>query len=88
MDNQIIKVSAHSSASASAGAIAALIREKGEAEVRVVGAGALNQAVKAAILARGYLAPEGIEIVIVPSFASTTINGDERTAIRLEIQTR
>ena len=67
MDNQIIKVSAHSSASASAGAIAALIREKG---------------------ARGYLAPEGIEIVIVPSFASTTINGDERTAIRLEIQTR
>ena len=88
MEDQIIKVSAHSGASAVAGAIAALIREKGEAKIQVVGAGALNQAVKAVILARGYLAPEGIEIYMVPSFASTSINGDERTAIRLEIQTR
>jgi len=88
LENQIIKVSAHSGASAAAGAIAALIREKGEAEIQVVGAGALNQAVKAVILARGYLAPEGKEIYMLPSFASTTINGDERTAIRLEIKTR
>lgn len=86
MDLQIIKVSAHSNVNAVAGAIANMIRETGKAEVQVVGAGALNQGIKAVIIARGYVAPSGIDLICVPSFAEITINGEQRTAIRLMIQ--
>lgn len=84
----IIKVSSHSGVSAAAGAIAGCMRENGEAEVQVVGAGALNQAVKAIIIARGFLSPEGIDLCVVPSFCEITINDQERTAIRLNIHKR
>lgn len=83
--SSVIKVSARSSVSSVAGAIAGVLRESGRAKVQVVGAGALNQAVKATIIARGYLAPEGKDLHVVPSFEATEINGDERTAICLEI---
>lgn len=84
--NDVIKVSSHSSVSSVAGAVAGVIREKGRAAIQIVGAGALNQAVKAVIIARGYLAPEGKDIVMIPSFQDTSINGDERTAISLQIE--
>lgn len=86
--SSLIKVSARSQVSSVAGAIAAVLREEGKTQVQVVGAGALNQAVKAVIIARGYLSPEGKELVVVPSFLSTEINGDERTAICLDIEIR
>lgn len=86
--NDVIKVSSHSSVSSVAGAVAGVIREKGRAAIQIVGAGALNQAVKAVIIARGYLAPEGKDIVMIPSFQDTSINGDERTAISLQIEVR
>ena len=60
---EILKVSAKSSPNAVAGAIAGVIRETGEVEVQAVGAGAANQAIKAVAIARGYLAPAGIDLV-------------------------
>ena len=88
MDENAIKVSARSGVAGVAGAIAGVVREKKEAEIQVIGAGALNQAVKAIIVARGFLAPEGIDICCIPSFAEASISGEDRTAIRLVIRTR
>jgi stage V sporulation protein S len=84
----VIKVSAESRTSAVAGAIAGVIREHGRAEVQAIGAGAVNQAVKAAAIARGYLHEEGVEIVCLPEFTSVDIDGKERTAVRLVIEPR
>jgi len=84
----LLKVSSKSSANSVAGALAGVVREKGFAELQVVGAGALNQAVKAIAIARGFLAPSGIDIVCCPSFADIVINGEERTAIRLYVEPR
>ena len=88
MEMEVIKVSAHSSVNAVAGAIANVIREKGKTEVQVVGAGALNQGMKAVIIARGYVAPSGIDLVCIPAFTEITINGEQRTAIRLMIESK
>ena len=85
---EILKVSARSSPNSVAGAIAGVIREAGEVEVQAVGAGAANQAIKAIAIARGYLAPAGIDLVCAPSFANIVIGDDERTAIRLIVMTR
>lgn len=87
-DMEILKVSAKSSPNAVAGAIAGVIREASEVEVQAVGAGAANQAIKAIAIARGYLAPAGIDLVCAPSFANVVIGDDERTAIRLIVQVR
>jgi stage V sporulation protein S len=84
----VIKVSAESRTSAVAGAIAGVIREHGKAEVQAIGAGAVNQAVKAAAIARGYLHEEGVEIVVLPEFTSVEIDGKERTAVRLVVEPR
>lgn len=88
MEIDIIKVSAHSSVNAVAGAIANVIREKGQAEIQVVGAGALNQGIKAVIIARGYVAPAGMDLVCTPAFTEIAINGDKRTAIRLIVESK
>ena len=88
MDYPVIKVSAQSSVNAVAGAIANVIRENGKAEVQVVGAGALNQGMKALVIARGYVAPSGIDLICIPAFAEITINGEQRTAIRLMIESK
>lgn len=81
----IIKVSANSRTAAVAGAIAGVIREHHIAEVQSIGAGAVNQAVKAIILAKGYLANDGIDIVCVPEFVDVDISGKVRTAIKIVV---
>ena len=84
----IIKVSARSRSTAVAGAIAGVVREHKRAEVQAIGAGAVNQAIKATAIARGYLAEDGIEVIFIPQFTETTIDGQERTAIRLIVEPR
>lgn len=84
----IIKVSARSRSTAVAGAIAGVMREHNHAEVQAIGAGAVNQAVKAMAIARGYLAEDGIDVVFVPFFTETIIDGQERTAIRMIVDPR
>ncbi len=84
----IIKVSANSRTAAVAGAIAGVMRESQYAEVQSIGAGAVNQAIKAIILAKGYLVNDGIDITCVPEFVDVEIDGKVRTAIKLVIQPR
>jgi len=84
----VIKVSARSRSTSVAGAIAGVIREHRHANVQAIGAGAVNQAVKAIAIARGYLREDGIEIVCVPEFTELEIEGQERTAVRLVIEAR
>ena len=81
----IIKVSSKSRSTAVAGAIAGVIREHGKAEVQAIGASAVNQAVKAIAIARGYLAEDGLDIACVPTFTEVEINGQEQTAVRFHI---
>src|SRR5574339_1190915 len=82
----MIKVSATSRTSAVAGAIAGVVREHHRAEVQAIGAGAVNQAVKALALATGYLRLDGIHVSCVPEFAEVTIDDKVRTAIKLVIE--
>jgi stage V sporulation protein S len=84
----IIKVSATSRTSAVAGAIAGIVRENKRAEVQAIGAGAVNQAVKALILATGYLKEDGIDVVAVPEFVDVEIEENIRTAIKLVVELR
>jgi stage V sporulation protein S len=85
---EVLKVSSKSNPNSVAGALAGIIREQGAVEIQTVGAGALNQAVKAIAIARGFIAPSGIELWCCPAFADIHINGEERTAIRLLIEPR
>lgn len=85
---EVIKVSAHSRSTAVAGAIAGVIRDHGHAEVQAIGASAVNQAIKAVAIARTYLTTDGIEIACLPEFVEVDIEGQERTAVRLVIETR
>jgi stage V sporulation protein S len=82
----MIKVSANSRTSAVAGAIAGVVREHHRAEVQAIGAGAVNQALKALVLATGYLKNDGIYVTCVPEFADVTIEDKVRTAIKLVIE--
>lgn len=82
----LLKVSSKSNPNSVAGAIAGVIREKGVAEVQSIGAGALNQAIKAVAIARGFLAPIGIELVCIPAFSEINVDGEERTAIKLIVE--
>jgi len=81
----LIKVSATSRTASVAGAIAGIVREHHRAEVQAIGAGAVNQAMKALILATGYLKNDGIYITCVPEFADVAIEDKIRTAIKLVI---
>ena len=85
LNMDVIKVAANSRTSAVAGAIAGVIREHKHAEVQAIGAGAVNQAVKALVLAVGYLRADGINVACVPEFADVTIDDKVRTAIKLVI---
>ncbi|MBK9924609.1 MAG: stage V sporulation protein S [Anaerolineales bacterium] len=85
---EMIKVSANSRTSAVAGAIAGVFRENKRAEVQAIGAGAVNQAVKALVLAIGYLKNDGLDVVCVPEFADVTIDDKVRTAIKMVIEPR
>jgi stage V sporulation protein S len=82
---EVLKVSSKSNPNSVAGALAGVIREKGSAEIQAIGAGALNQAIKAIAVARGFVAPSGIDLVCVPSFTDVKIDGEERTAIKLVV---
>jgi stage V sporulation protein S len=82
----VLKVSKNSIPGSVAGALAGIIRERGSAEIQAIGAAAVNQAVKAIAIARGFLAPSGFDIVCVPAFSEVTILGEERTAIKFLVQ--
>jgi len=84
----VIRVAAQSRSTAVAGAIAGIVREHGRAEVQAIGAGAVTQAVKAAAIARGFLALDGLDVVCIPSFTDVEIGGQERTAIRIAVEPR
>ena len=85
---EILKVSAKTEVKSLAGAAASFVREEGQAEMQAIGAGAVNVAMKAAIVARGFLAPEGVDLVCTPSFAAVVVDGNERTALRLTLTDR
>ena len=84
----VLKVSAKSSPNSVAGALAGVLREKGAAEIQAIGAGAINQAIKAIAIARGFVAPSGMDLICIPAFTDIIIDGEERTAIKLIIEPR
>ncbi|MEB3187786.1 MAG: stage V sporulation protein S [bacterium] len=85
---EVFKVSARSNPSSVAGALAGALRERGRAELQAIGAGAINQAVKAVAIARGYVAPGGMDLICIPAFIDLDIEGEERTAIKLIVEPR
>ena len=85
---EILKVSSKSVPNSVAGALAEVIRTDKNAEIQAIGAGAINQAIKAIAIARGFLAPSGIELICIPAFTDIEVNGEKRTAIRLLVETR
>ena len=86
---EIIKVSSKSISQKVAGSIANIYREGGSSvEIQAIGAGALNQAIKALAIARGYVAPLGINLICTPAFLDITINGEEKTAIKLIVENK
>ncbi len=85
---EALKVAAKSSPNSVAGALAGVVRENGSAEIQAIGAGAINQSVKAIAIARGFLAPSGIDLVCTPAFTDITIDGEERTAIKFLVNPR
>src|ERR671933_1418361 len=85
---EVLKVSSRSNPNSVAGALAGVLRQCGAVEVQVVGAGALNQAIKAIAIARGFVAPSNIDLVCIPTFADIEIDGESRTAIRLAVEDR
>lgn len=84
----VLKVSSKSVPNSVAGALAGVLRERGRAEIQAIGAGALNQSVKAIAIARGFVAPSGMDLICIPAFTDITIDGEERTAIKLIIEPR
>ena len=84
----VIKVSTRSRSTSVDGAIAGVVREQGRAEVQAIGAGAVNQAIKAVAIARGYLALDGIDVICIPAFTEVSIDGQERTAVRFVVEAR
>lgn len=86
MTIDVLKVSSKSNPNSVAGALAGVIRSNGSVEIQVVGAGALNQAIKAVAIARGYMATSGQDLMCRPTFADIRIDGESRTAIRLQIE--
>ena len=85
---EILKVSSKSNPNSVAGALANVFREKGSVEIQAVGAGALNQAIKAIAIARGFVAPSGKNLICIPAFADISIEGEEKTAIKLIVETK
>lgn len=85
---EVLKVSSKSNPNSVAGALAGVLRERGRAEIQVIGAGALNQAIKAIAIARGFVAPSGMDLICVPAFTDIQINGEERTAIKIAVEPR
>ena len=85
---EVLKVSSKSKPNSVAGALANAFRDKSTVEIQAIGAGSSNQALKAIAIARGYVAPTGKDLVCVPAFSDIVIEGEERTAIKLIVETR
>ena len=83
---EILKVSSKSNPNSVAGAIAAMIKDHGKVELQAIGAGALNQAIKGISIARGFVAPGGIDLVCIPAFADVEVEGEDRTGIKLIVK--
>lgn len=83
-----LKVSSKSNPNSVAGALTNVFRDKGVVEIQAIGAGALNQAIKAIAIARGFVAPSGKNLICIPAFADISIDGEERTAIKLIVESR
>ena len=83
---EILKVSSKSNPNSVAGAIAAMVKEYGKVELQAIGAGALNQAIKGIAIARGFVAPGGINLVCIPAFADVEVEGEDRTGIKLIVK--
>ena len=83
---EILKISSKSNPNSVAGALASLLRDQKKAELQAVGAGAVNQAVKSIAIARGYVAPMGIDLICVPAFVSVDIEGADRTGMRFIVK--
>ncbi len=84
----VLKVSAKSVPNSVAGALAGVLRERGSAEIQAIGAGALNQSIKAIAIARGFVAPSGMDLICIPAFTDIIIDGEERTALKLIVEPR
>ena len=85
---EVLKVSSKSKPNSVAGALANAFREKQTVEIQAVGAGSLNQAIKAIAIARGYVAPTGVDLICVPAFTDIMIEDEERTAIKIIVEPR
>ncbi|MDW0090815.1 stage V sporulation protein S [Clostridioides difficile] len=85
---EVLKVSSKSNPNSVAGALAGVLRERGVAEIQAIGAGALNQTIKSIAIARGFVAPSGMDLVCIPAFTDIEIEGDKKTAIKLIIEPR
>ena len=85
---EVLKISSKSNPNSVAGALANVFREKGNVEIQAIGAGALNQAIKAIAIARGFVAPSGKNLVCIPAFADISIEGEERTAIKFIVEAK
>lgn len=85
---EILKVSSKSNPNSVAGALTNVFRENGIVEIQTIGAGALNQAIKAIAIARGFVAPSGKNLVCIPAFSDINIDGEERTAMKLIIEAK
>lgn len=84
----VLKVSAKSNPNSVAGALANVLRECGTVELQAIGAGAINQSVKAVAIARGFVAPSGVDLICIPAFTDIMIDNEERTAIKFIIEPR
>ena len=85
---ETLKVSTKSNPNSVAGALANILKERDTVEIQAIGAGALNQAIKAIAIARGFVAPSGKNLVCIPAFTDIVIDGEERTAIKLIVEAR
>ncbi len=85
---EILKVSSRSQSKSVAGAMALILEKEPEVAVQAIGAGAVNQAVKAVAIARGFLAPKGIELFVQVSFVELSIDQKERTGIKFLVLTK
>jgi len=85
---EILKVSAKSSPKSVAGALASVLRGNDSVEIQAIGAGAVNQAIKAIAISRGFIAPNGIDLVVIPAFSEISIDGQARTAIKFIVEPR
>lgn len=83
---EVLKISSKSNPNSVAGAIAGLVKESNKAEMQAIGAGAINQAVKAVAIAKGFVAPSGMDLVCSPAFTEVTIDNEDKTGIKFTIE--